>query len=294
MIKKIRNFLVISRAKIQIATVSNSLIGIFLAGFYNNFFLIIFYVFLSVLLTTFASNINCLYDKNVDMHYKTELAKAINEIGERNVLKILLIEIVISILCIIYLFYNGYKTTAFLASLGLFLGYAYSSPPLRIKARGIISPFPVLVGLYMFPILGGWFLMRDDIPFYLLIFTFGYAFMNEGFILINTCEDYEEDKREGIKTWAHVFGLKRTVKIAFIFSFFGFLCLYPLLPYKNLLSLFFLTIFSISLLFSSFDIYKLSKSKNLKIATKRYASRMPLWFSITRYPLLFALLFAML
>lgn len=291
--KLIKNFFTISRAKIQIATLSNSMLGIFLAFKINSINLIDFliYIFLSILLTTFASNINCFYDVDVDKHYKIELAKAIEEIGIRRVKKIIIAETLLALLLIFYFLMKDLIITSFLALLGLFLGYAYSAPPLRIKARGIASPLPVLIGLYMLPILGGWFLIRNDFPLYLIIFVIGYAFMNEGFVLINTCEDYEEDRKEGIKTWAHVFGLRNTIRIAFLFSLLGFLCLYPFITFfNNFLLLIFLLIFSFALSFSSYDIYKLSKSRNLMIETKKYAKKMPLWFSMTRYPLLFAII----
>ena len=45
--------------------------------------------------------------------------------------------------------------------------------------------------------------------------------MNEGFTLVNVCEDYDEDKEEGIRTWAHIFGIRRTILIAVLFSFSG-------------------------------------------------------------------------
>jgi 4-hydroxybenzoate polyprenyltransferase len=188
-----------------------------------------------------------------------------------------------------------------IALFGVLSATIYSVPPFRVKTRGILSPIPVIVGLYSLPILGGWFLVTTTFPFYTIMFLFGYAFMNEGFTLVNTCEDYQEDKEAGIKTWAHVLGLQHTLNLSFLFSILGYLCILALIIKTFLLSLtsnikIIFIILLIILCFSTIsisahDIWKIMREDDKEVASKIYAKKMLQWFLITRYPLLlFALI----
>jgi 4-hydroxybenzoate polyprenyltransferase len=228
---KLRDFLTISMAKIQLGTFPHAALGIFLAagGLHElaNWSILV-YIFLYFVLITFACNINCLYDYDVDKKYKTHYSDAIQRLGFKTVERILVAEVVIILILTTYLFVNSHYITGSLALLGLFFSYAYSASPLRLKKRGVLSPFPVLVGLYTLPLLAGWFLLDKPIPIYFILFVVGYALMNEGFTLVNTCEDYTEDKTEGIRTWAHVFGLRKTLTVALAFSLGGLLSLFTL------------------------------------------------------------------
>ena len=238
-------------------------------------------------MVTFASNINCLYDVSVDEKYKKHLSKAVRSLGRKNIKIILLIEVMVGFSLMYFLYLRGYFVVFFLAVVGLFLAIAYSMPPLRIKKRGFLSPLPVFFGLYLLIPVGGWYMMRNDLTFDAVIFFSSYFLMNSGFILVNVTEDYQEDREENIRTWAHIMGVKNTLKIALIFSLFGYLAIVVISkhlinkPFAILFLLF--AIFGISL--SSFDIYKAMQEGSIK----RYAKKMPFWFIITRYPMVLAL-----
>ena len=126
--------------------------------------------------------------------------------------------------------------------------------------------------------------------------------MNEGFTLINVCEDYDEDKKEHIVTWAHIFGLKKTLLIAFIFSFFGVLCIIALfmnLIYYKTGLIFVLGLFSIIfsldlIIYSSYDVFKITKKDDLKVSIKIKDVNLQKWFIITRYPLMISALILLL
>jgi 4-hydroxybenzoate polyprenyltransferase len=246
---------------------------------------------------TFACNINCLYDIPVDNLYKKKLSNAAKNIGVKKIKTILFIEVLIIIILIIYLVYKQQIITSFLAIIGLILSIIYSASPLRLKAKGFLSPFAVIIGLYTLPILGGWFLIKNSINFYLILFVIGYAFMNEGFTLVNTCEDYAEDKKTGIKTWAHIIGIKNTLIIALIFSLFGFLSIIAIYlkisefnsftTTKLILSYILIVLSVLTISYSSIEVLQSLKDKDLEKSSKKYAKKMPKWFMITRYPLMF-------
>jgi len=290
------NFLKISRANIQVASLPTAILGILLGitnvGILSNLSVII-YVILFFVSLTFACNLNCLCDLNVDEKYKTYMSNAVKSIGVRNIKIILVLELIIIFSLIFYLFLEGYVFTSLISLLGLFFGISYSMEPFRIKKRGILSPLPVLIGLYTLPILGGWFLFNNSLPPHILLFVVGYALMNEGFTLVNTCEDYSEDKEEGIRTWAHVFGLEKTLLIAFIFSIAGILCLIPFLVRLNSISPISYLMIIISffgIMCASKEVYLVRNDNNLEESAKKYAPKMRTWFMMTRYPLLFTTL----
>ena len=231
------------------------------------------------------------------------MSQGVETLGKDTVKGILVVEGALILLIISYFFYLGYIVTALLALSGLMAGYIYSAEPVRIKKRGFWSPFPVLLGLYTLPVLGGWFVFRSSLSLFIIIFTLGYALLNEGITLVNTCEDYREDKEEGIKTWAHIFKMKNTMQLAYIFTFFGGLVavlgvlLKPMMigstPYNVYSSAIFIVLGVVNtlvILKTTGDIYKAFKKDDIESSCKKAAKNMPKWFISTRYPLLILVL----
>lgn len=299
---KVKAFLTISRAKIQLGTPPHPLLGLILGATFASQLIskpALLYLALYFLLITFACNINCLFDVDIDKKYKHYMSDAVQTVGKRNVKILLVLEAALIFVLVTLLFDMGHIITPILALSGLFFGYVYSADPIRVKKRGFWSPFPVLIGLYTLPVLGGWFIFQNSLSLYIIVFAIGYAFLNEGITLVNTCEDYREDMAEGIKTWAHVFSLKRTVSLAFLFTIVGGLLavlgvvLKPFLSgfsnYNIYSSIAFIAmgiINTLLILKTSGDIFQAKRSDDLESSCKNAAKNMPKWFITTRYPLL--------
>jgi 4-hydroxybenzoate polyprenyltransferase len=296
--KFVLDFLTISRAKLQLASFPHATLGIILgiSGLTNLISLsIVTYILLVFTLITFACNINCLCDMDVDGRHKKYMSNAAKSIGSKNIKIILGLELIL----VFYLMYliRQHTITLTISLLGLFLAITYSAKPFRIKSRGILSPFPVLIGLYTLTVLGGWFLVNNTFPFHLILFLTGYALMNEGITLVNTCEDFSEDEKEGIRTWAHIFGLKKTLIIAIIFTSLGLLTLISIFIKTITISFLTLVLGLISIftiLSTTKQIYNISKSNNLERSAKKYAPKMGKWFMMTRYPLFLVVLSLMI
>lgn len=293
--RKFSAFLTISRANIQVASLPHATLGILLAVNTLSSFInwsVLIYVILFFMTLTFSCNLNCLCDLNVDERYKKFMSNAVKLLGIKNLKIILLLESIVIFFLIYILSVRGNKITAFISILGFICAIIYSAEPFRVKKRGIFSPLPVLIGLYILPILGGWFIFKSSLPWFIIIFIIGYGLMNEGFTLVNTCEDYSEDRKEGIKTWAHVFGLKKTLLLAFIFSISGFLCLTSFLIecHLSIFTYIMLVVSSFGILYASKEVYIANKGENLEESAKKYATKMRIWFMMTRYPLLFTAL----
>ena len=301
-LKFIKSFLVISRAKIQLGTPPHPLLGLILGAASLTQFLssiTLVYIALYFLLITFACNINCLYDVRIDEKYKEHMSNAVKTLGKAKVKTLIILEAIAISGLITFLFLNGYIITALLSLSGLIFGYIYSAEPIRIKGKGFLSPLPVLIGLYTLPILGGWFIFQNSLTLYIVVFCIGYALLNEGITLVNTCEDYKEDMEEGIKTWAHVLDMRKTMRIAFFFTTFGGLIaiigviLKPIQTgwtvYSTYSSVAFIAlgiINTIVILTISGDIYKAGSKEDLQLSCKKAAKNMPKWFISSRYPLL--------
>lgn len=298
----IKDFLVISRAKIQIGTPPHPLLGLILGStsltaLFSTPSLL--YIILYFLLITFACNVNCLFDVNIDEKYKSYMSDSLKSLGKMKVKMIIFVESVLIISLIMILMKMGYVLTSILALSGFLMGYVYSANPVRIKKRGFLSPFPVLIGLYTLPVLGGWFIHNSSLSIYIVVFTIGYALLNEGITLVNTCEDYSEDKSEGIKTWAHIFELRNTMKIALIFTLIGGLTavigviLKPVFLSWSTYNMYSSLLFIVAGIFNSliiiktgFSIYVAEKKEDIEKSCKDAAKNMPKWFVSTRYPLL--------
>jgi 4-hydroxybenzoate polyprenyltransferase len=247
-------------------------------------------------LLTFSCNLNSLSDLDVDEKYKKHLSDAVLSIGIHKIKIILRLELVISLTLIIWLTVLMHNPLFLLAALGIIAGFAYSAPPLRIKKRGLISFIPVMGGLYFLPIVGGWFLMTAQVSWFILLFGLGYAFLMQGITFINTCEDYREDELSGIRTIAHILGVRRTL-------FFGTglvltgglldigLILGGRVDWKSQGTAQAVLICVFSLLFVAVIIsiarrlYRIGRSAESLELSKKSAARMPVWFLLTRYPL---------
>jgi len=183
--------------------------------------------------------------------------------------------------------------TGIMASFGVIFAYIYSAEPFRLKRRGFISPIPIVFGLYLLPILGGWFVFQNNISMGMIIFTIGYMLMNQGYTLVNTAEDFTEDKQEKIITWAHVFGLKMTLQFAFAFSLLGLLCpigiIIGFVPSPNIIFWIFwgAVVLSVALVSgAAFEVAAVSRSNDLEASAKRHATKLQRWFIMGRYPII--------
>jgi 4-hydroxybenzoate polyprenyltransferase len=299
--KLLKNFLIVSRANIQIASLPTAALGVALAAknWTDIFNLsVILYIILFFVILTYSCNINCLNDLEVDEKHKYYLSNAVKSIGIPKLKILMTTELIIAGIIIISLCILKKEIIYLLAFLGITCGYIYSAPPLRIKKRGILSPLPVTFGLYFLPIIAGWFIITNQISIFIILFGMGYALIMQGITFINTCEDYKEDRISGIRTFAHVLGIRKTLLFGSILVFIGGVAdLVLLLFYKinlhnikttpSILALMLIIFFLGSIINISKNLYLVGISKDPFALSKKEAAKMRIWFLTTRYPLLF-------
>ena len=302
---KIKAFIAISRGNLLLATASHAVLGfLFAANEIQELFNypILAFVLLHLTLAVFACNINSYFDYEVDRRYKRYMSDAVDVIGKKNIRFILGFEFVAALALIAYLLTEGKILPGLLAVVGMFFAISYSAEPIRIKGRGWMSQLPIFIGLYMVPLFAGYLLIRDPILPSFVIFVLGYAMMNEGFTIVNSCEDYSEDKSEGICTWAHLLGLNRALKVAFVFVLAGLMSVAVLVSRMSwlhigtyeLLALIFSAVSVITILAASIEVYRIRNADDLEASAKTHAQKLSRWFIITRYPLVMIALLLLL
>jgi len=298
--KLFKNFLIVSRANIQIASLPTATLGVALAAknwadIFNMpvlLFIILFFIIL-----TYSCNINCLNDLEVDEKHKNYLSKAVKSIGISKLKILVTMELIFAGIIIISLCILKKEIIYLLAFLGITCGYIYSTPPLRVKKRGILSPLPVMFGLYFLPVIAGWFIVTNQISAFIILFGMGYALIMQGITFINTCEDYKEDMISGILTFAHVLGIRKILLLGSIFVLIGgFMDLVLILSFKispfkiknilSILALILIVFFLGSIINISKNLYFVGTSKDPFALSKKEAAKMRIWFLITRYPAL--------
>jgi 4-hydroxybenzoate polyprenyltransferase len=299
--ESIKDFLVISRANIQIASLPTAAVGVILAArsvseLWN--MSVLLYILLFFLVLTFACNLNCLADADVDAKFKKRMSEAVRSLGGGRMRKILLCEALLAAGLIVGLAVLKKNIIYLLGAGALGIAYVYSAPPLRIKKRGWLSPLPVMFGLYALPPVGGWYLVRGRLSGFILVFALGYAMLMEGITIINTCEDYPEDESSNIRTLAHALGIRRTLILgAWLTGIGGIVVLAGLFNMKAVgMPLGPMTMAGVGVLASIYAwtvasivrvLRRVSRSDDPIGQSKICAKLMPSWFLKTRYSLFF-------
>ena len=288
----------ISRANIQLASLPTATLGIILAASAWGDILSLkslLFVLLFFTLLTYACNLNCLYDLDVDSKFKTYMSDAVRSIGISRLIRFLRWELILAVLLIGFLCAVEKTLLYTLGIFGMLCGFVYSAPPMRMKSRGLLSFIPVMFGLYFLPIPAGGFLVSQHISLELILFAVGYASLMQGITFINICEDYEEDEEAGIKTFAHKVGIRKTLVLGAICVMGGgflALCMLGLLKHQRLTGLRTLHFLLLAALFVAVlhwiarTFYFVSHSPDPLYFSKVYAPRMRYWFMLTRYPLM--------
>jgi 1,4-dihydroxy-2-naphthoate octaprenyltransferase len=166
------------------------------------------YVVLFFLLFHFGDMINCLCDRDLDAVEKPQLSRAVYGLGVRNVCWQIALTTAAALGLAIHL------SQLPLVAIGLVLGAAYSVPPLRLKGRGPWQIACLWTILFVGPMLlvGG--------PSVLAL-SACYGALQMGVILVNTAEDYPEDRAAGIRTSIVALGLHRGIRLARTLFFAG-------------------------------------------------------------------------
>ncbi len=218
LIRFLKNCLTIRRKEFFVAELPIFLIPIFLSiaapnDFLNPSFLLgLVAIFL---LFNIGDMINCYADYELDAIYKSHLSNAVYELGKKNVL----LQIALSgILALGLTVWVSFLSKQFylipLTLFGIFIGLQYSIKPFKFKSGGI-SQLICLWGIIFFGPMIFTAVISNGFPGLINLVLFAlYGFHQMGIIMLNTAEDYTEDKNAGLNTIIVALGLHRAMNFA--------------------------------------------------------------------------------
>lgn len=178
------------------------------------------------LLFQIGDMVNCLLDREVDLHRKTHLAEAVDALGTTHVKAQIGVSAALVVALGAHLALTlGRWWMAAGAVLGVLLGAGYTAPPLRLKSRGLLQLGAYVALLFLGPMamIAGLFAAWPS-PAVLLVGV-AYGAMQTGVLLVNTAEDLDEDEREGIRTAAVALQAAGTMRLGRAMSALGGLAL---------------------------------------------------------------------
>jgi alpha-ketoglutarate-dependent taurine dioxygenase/4-hydroxybenzoate polyprenyltransferase len=159
------------------------------------------------LLFHFGDMVNCLADRELDAVYKTQLSEAVFGLGVRNVTQQLVVTATAAVLLTTHLAWLTERWWLVpLVCIGLVLGHQYSVGPLKLKSRGLWQIPTLWTVIFVGPMLLMTGVISGPPTLKLLAFIGLYGALAQSIILVNTAEDYDEDKEAGLYTSALALG----------------------------------------------------------------------------------------
>jgi|694.fasta_scaffold17649_6 4-hydroxybenzoate polyprenyltransferase len=247
---------------------------------------------LFLLLFAIGDLINCLADRDLDAVYKPYLTEAVLGLGIRNVW---LQSGVSALAALVLAFHLAWVLQRWLfvpmVLVGLMLAYAYSMPPYRLKGRGFWQLMFYWVGLFAAPMCLSAYTFAEKFDGSIIGVAAAFGMMQTGVILINTAEDFPEDKGMNVKTIIVAIGILRGIHLSVWLTTLGGLLLGGLLLQAMLAegwqgwAWLGIIPFGIALIFASSQIFWLlanihRKSEGESMASVRQSAKLvPLWIT---------------
>jgi len=221
----LRDLLLIRRvefriAEIPIVAMPALLINKNLAAFKTQTFwegvLIFFFLF------AFGDMINCLADRDLDAKYKPHLSRAVYNLGVPFVTFQVILWATLALALAAHVSWLLHRWQLFaLTAVGLALGAAYSVEPFRLKGRGLWQLACLWLIIFVGPMFMIAMLFGTWPTLELVAFASAYGAVQMGIILVNTAEDYPEDREAGVHTVIVTLGLARGIRLAFVLAATG-------------------------------------------------------------------------
>jgi 4-hydroxybenzoate polyprenyltransferase len=178
--------------------------------------LIFFFLF------AFGDLLNCLADRDLDALYKPHLTEAVHGLGVRGVVAQAVLSALAALALVAHLSWLLDRWLLLpLVAAGLFVACAYSVEPFRLKGRGLWQLAFYWLGLFTGPMLFAALLFSARPPWEVGAVAAAFGMVQTGVILVNTAEDYPEDRRMGVRTAIVALGLRRGLGVALALAALG-------------------------------------------------------------------------
>ena len=167
------------------------------------------------LLFNFGDMVNCLHDRDLDATYKPQLSRAVYGLGVDAVRRQVALTATAVVALAAHLAWQLDRWLLLpMAIVGLALGAAYSAPPVRLKARGIAGLATLWTIIFVGPMLFTSMLLAPMPSLGVVGIVAAYATVQMGIVLLNTAEDFTEDRAAAVRTTIVALGLRRGISLA--------------------------------------------------------------------------------
>lgn len=173
--------------------------------------------------------VNCLTDRELDRTYKPHLSEAVYGLGVGNVAAQAILSAVAALLLAAHAAWLLDRWVLLAcAAVGVVVAPAYSVEPVRLKRRGLLQVLFFWLGLFAGPMVFAALLVDPAPPPEVYGVALAYGLLQTGVVLVNTAEDYPEDRAMGINTVIVSLGLPRGIRLAHRLALAGALALWLL------------------------------------------------------------------
>ncbi len=157
-----------------------------------------------------GAQINTLSDYDLDLKdpRKKNITDAVDAFGKKRIRYLLFVEFIITLaLVILFIYVNKNPWLLLMWIIGISLGWIYSAPPIRLKARSWLAPVSLILVLGIFPVLFAYFTFTTLIQPFFLLALIGLTMTIYGVIIPTEIRDYFGDKTMQIETMTVHLGL---------------------------------------------------------------------------------------
>lgn len=163
----------------------------------------------------FGDLLNCYADRDLDAVYKPQLTEAVYGIGLRGVLAQAAFSAVGALALAAHLAWTLDRWILVpMTFVGLAVAWAYSVEPVRLKGRGLGQLVFYWLGLFVAPMIFAATLFSESTSFEVLVVAGAFAAVQTGVILVNTAEDFPEDRELNVRTAIVSVGIWRGISMA--------------------------------------------------------------------------------
>jgi len=166
-----------------------------------------------------GAQINTLSDYELDSRdeRKKRLVRAMDSFGRKRLKGLIIIEFLFTLVLVsLFALFQGKPVLLFMWVAGIFLGWAYSAPPIRLKARSWLAPAALILVLAVFPVMFAYYSFAFAFDPLFLLSVAGLALTVYGVIIPTEIRDYFGDKAMDIETMTVHIGLAKASFLAII------------------------------------------------------------------------------
>jgi 4-hydroxybenzoate polyprenyltransferase len=229
MFKGLKQFVVVSRAEFILPNLGSLILGLAWGAQRTSdsvSLLIVLVLSFSVinLSSAIGAQMNTYYDYELDLKddRKKTLVQAEESFGRGRLRLAFVLEFFCALVLVcVFTVVQGKPILLILWTLGMFLGWAYSATPLRLKARSWLAPASLFLVLAVFPVFFAYFSFTSILEPLFIMSLAGLTLTVYGVIVPTETRDYFGDKVMNIETLTVHLGLVKASLLAIVLLAIG-------------------------------------------------------------------------